>query len=262
LPLLAGQEVFYVLALSVNQTLLLECSRHVEQEIKVPDMPRSMADALWTDDREKQIQFRSFTTGTGDVARFHGAGGAEADQKGDLLRYFREVDRALCSALADTRSPLVLACVEYLAPIYRQASNYPYLSSEIIPGNPEELRPEVLRSQGWDVVEPAAQAARGEVLARYRELQGTGRTANTVRDASLAALEGRIEAALVAVGVQRWGQVDANAHVVHEHEVPEAGDQDLLDFVAIQTLLTGGEVFALAPEGVPETSGVAVVFRY
>jgi hypothetical protein len=262
LPLLAGEEVFHVLALSMNETRLLECTPYAEDEVSVPDMPRSMADVLWADDPEKQLQFRSFVTGAGGVARFHGAGGSEPDPKDDLLRYFREVDRALAAYLSRASGPLVLACVEYLAPIYHQANSYARLVEGVVPGNPEELRPEEIRESAWEIVRPLHLETRADALASYRSLAGTGKTTSDVAEAALAAMSGRVELALVAVGVQRWGLVDVAAHIVHLHPEPEPGDQDLLDFVAIQTLLNGGKVYALAPDEVPEPSGVAAVFRY
>jgi len=42
----------------------------------------------------------------------------------------------------------------------------------------------------------------------------------------------------------------------------EAGNEDILDFAAIQTFLNGATVFALSPERMPDGASLAAVFRY
>jgi len=49
---------------------------------------------------------------------------------------------------------------------------------------------------------------------------------------------------------------------VYVHETHQPGDQDLLDFTAIQTLGKGGAVFAVSPEDVPDQALVAAVLRH
>ena len=46
------------------------------------------------------------------------------------------------------------------------------------------------------------------------------------------------------------------------HPAPEPGDQDLLDLAAIRTLVSGGAVYALPPEEVPDGALLAAVFRF
>jgi len=40
------------------------------------------------------------------------------------------------------------------------------------------------------------------------------------------------------------------------------GDEDLLEFAAIQTLLNGGTGYRVAAEKIPDTDPLAAVFRY
>jgi hypothetical protein len=46
------------------------------------------------------------------------------------------------------------------------------------------------------------------------------------------------------------------------HEEAEPGDEDLLDFTAIQTLLNSGMVYAVEPQKVPDEALLAAAFRY
>lgn len=66
----------------------------------------------------------------------------------------------------------------------------------------------------------------------------------------------------VAVGQQQWGRFDPQSDTVQLHEQEQPGDEDLLDFAAIHTLLNGGTVFAVQPDHVPGQSLVAAIFRY
>jgi len=263
LPLIAEDSSFYLLAISANGTRVIACTEHTEDEVTVDGLPRDMASSLWADDPEKQQQFRSFYTGSaGDIAQFHGAGGSEIDPKDDLLRYFRDVDSALTPYLNQRRHPLILACVAYLAPIYREANNYSQLVEEPVSGNPDELRAEELRQAAWKIAEPLFRRRREEGLARYAELAGTGRTANDPGEAALAAIEGRTDTVFVTLGLRHWGRVDSASHSIDRHDEAEPGDQDLLDLAAVHTLVNGGKVYALPAGESPSDTGVAAILRY
>jgi hypothetical protein len=62
--------------------------------------------------------------------------------------------------------------------------------------------------------------------------------------------------------ILRVNGFDPEKDKVYAHESPEPGDEDLLDFTAIQTLIKGGTVFAVSPEEVPDQTLVAAVLRY
>lgn len=65
----------------------------------------------------------------------------------------------------------------------------------------------------------------------------------------------------VAAGVQCWGAFDKETNTVHLRQEAQSGDEDLLNFAAIQTLLKGGHVYAVEPENVPDDEPLAAVFR-
>lgn len=46
------------------------------------------------------------------------------------------------------------------------------------------------------------------------------------------------------------------------HQQAEYGDEDLLDFAAVQTLLYGGTVYAVEQRHVPGGTSAAALFRY
>jgi hypothetical protein len=264
LPLVQSGQRFFVLALSQNQVRLLDCTQHHVDEVDLENVPTSLAEALKYDDPEKQLQFHTGTpSGQGQrAAIFHGHGVGVDDAKDRILRYFQQVNKGLQTVFQDERAPLVLAAVEYLLPIYRGANTYAHLVSEGITGNPDTLPAQDLHQQAWTIVQPLFQKARADAVAQYRQLTGTKRASNTLEEIVPAAYHGRVECVFVAVGVQEWGTFDTADNTVHVHRAAEPGDEDLLDFAAVQTFLNGGTVYAVPPPEVPDNARLVAVFRY
>lgn len=269
MPLLTGDGEFYILALSQQRIRFLQASRYSVREVEVEGLPESMDAALQYDETAKEGQFRISTSkgGTNNSFQhsgtFHGQGSPDQDDvTRDILQYFYVIDRCLHEILRDKQAPLILAGVEYLLPIYRQASTYGHLMEAGITENPELLKPEELHAQALSLVEPYLLQAEKEALDHYHELQGTGKTSSDVKEVIPAAYYGRIEQLFVAVGVQQWGSFDPQSSELEIHPDTQPGDEDLLNSAAIQTLLNGGEVYAVPPDEVPGSAPLAAVFRY
>jgi Bacterial archaeo-eukaryotic release factor family 3 len=265
LPLFTAGGRFYILALSQNAMRLLQATPHRVSEVALPaSVPASLAEGLKFDDPEKQLQFHARTASGrgGRSAMFYGTGSAGEDNKEDLQRYCRQVDRGLHEILREERVPLVPAAVEYLLAIYRQANTYPHLLGEGVKGNPDELRAEELHARAWPLVEPHFRQTREEAVARYHQLAGTERVSEDVKAILPAASQGRVETLFVATGIQQWGSVAPETHAVHPHDAAEPGDEDLLDRAAVAALLSGGTVYAVEPDRVPGGGRAAAVFRY
>jgi hypothetical protein len=269
LPLLSGDGQFYVLALSQNEVRLLQGTRYSVSEVALEGAPESLTETLRYNDPEKRLQFHTSTRTPGGKGQrpaiFHGHGVASADDPKDYIsRYFHQVNEGLQDLLRDDQAPLVLAGVDYLHPIYKEANTYPYLVDEGIEGNPEELRAEELHEQAWAIVQPYFQKAQEEAAAQYRQLAGAGsaQASSDLKEVVPAAYHGRVETLFVAVGTHQWGTFDPDTDAVRLHEKAEPGDEDLLDFVAVQTLANRGSVYAIEPEKVPDGALLAAVFRY
>ena len=263
LPLLTSDGTFHILAISQNRLRLLEGTQHTVDEIDLGDTPETLAATFPDGFPEKQLQFH-----TGKPSRsgsrtplFHGHDPGD-EVKNRLRQWFHTIDKAVTNLLRDTRSPLVLAGVDSLFSLYKEVNTYPHLADEGIAGNPDEMKPEDFLPSAWAIVEPVFNKEREAGFARYQQLAGTGQTTIDVAEAVLAAHQGRVAVLFVAVGVQVWGRFDLENNRVNLHETPQPGDEDLLDFTAIQTLLKGGAVFAVAPEDVPGKTHVAAVLRH
>ena len=265
LPILSGDGQFYVLALSQNLVRLLQGTRHSVSEVDLEDIPKSLADALQNDVFGKQLRSHTGASlgGGGRSSVFHGQGaGTDIPKKDNILRYFHLINEGLHELLRDKRAPLVLAGVDYLFPIYRDANSYPYLLDEGIAGNPEGLSIEELHKQACAIVQPYFQKDQEDAVDMYRQSAGTGLTSTNVKEIVQAAYHGRVGSLFVAVGLQQWGVFGPESNEVHLHEEAEPGDEDLLDFAAIQTFLNGGAVYVVDPAEVPDNTSMAAVFRY
>jgi hypothetical protein len=237
------------------------------EEVEPEGLPRNLTEALALDQAQPMLQYRT-VGGVGPGGRHgamvHGHGGVAESEKGNLLRYFRQVDEALVEYLGGRGTPLVLAGVEHYFPIYREASRLPTLAPEGVKGSPDALDAKDLHARAWAIVEPLFARAREDAVARYRAGAGTGRTSADVEEIVRAAHHGRVEVLFAARGHQRWGAwiPDGEGSAIL-HERYERGDQDLLDLSAAETLRRGGRVFAVLPEAMPDPTGVvAAIFRY
>ncbi|MGE5454499.1 MAG: hypothetical protein ACM3O9_04800 [Methylocystaceae bacterium] len=265
LPILSGGGKFYILALSRHQIRVLQCTRDSVNELEVPGVPQSLAQAMQYDDPERQLQFHTQTPdrNTGErAALFHGHGVGVDDEKINLLRYFHLVDGGLRDLLHDGRAPVVLAGVEYLFPLYREANTYAFLLEEGIPGNADKQSPKELHKQAWPLVEAVFQQKQKEALEHYQPLAGLGRTSHDVRQLVAAACNGQVETLFVADKGQQWGTYDYDNNAIDLHPEPEPGDEDLLDLTAIKTLINGGTVYVVDHKDVPEGALLAGMLRY
>ena len=120
LPLFTGDGQFYILALSQNEIRLLNGTRESVSEVDIGQVRGSLAEALPSGDYQAILQHHTSSFG---AATFHGQGGGDASAKDELLRYFRLVSDGLTEFLQEDQAPLVLAGVEYLLPIYKEAKH-------------------------------------------------------------------------------------------------------------------------------------------
>lgn len=270
LRLLSGDGRFYVLALSQGALRLLEGTRDSVHEVDLADVPTSLAEALSDEVMERQLQWhglgRSWPGGkpSSEGGAYHSRGPGEDEDKQRIQRYFQMVDQGLRDLLRERGVPLVLAGVDYLLPMYAEASSYPHLVEQGIPGNPETLSAKELHRRAWELVEPEFRRAQDEARARYKQEAGRagGLAGNDLKAALQAAHQGRIAALFVPAGRQVWGVYRPGSGNIHVHPEMQPDDQDLIDLAAVMTYTNGGAVYVVAPEDVPGDGDLAAVYRF
>jgi hypothetical protein len=263
LPFFTEDARIYILGISQKQVRLLQATRVGVTDVNLPNVPQGMEETPGYEKPETQLQLQAIVppgqSGSGIV---HGHGSSTDASKDDIVRYFRRIDHAVRQALKDEQTPLVLAGVDYLLPLYREINSYPRLIEEGIIGNPEGLRDDELQHQGLALIEPLFQQARKEAAAQVQEGVNKGRGSDKLLEVIGAASQGRVAALFVPVGVQQWGRFDSSTLAVDLHHEPQPGDEDVLNLAAIQTALHGGKVYAVPPDAMPTDGAVAAVYRY
>ena len=263
LPLLNSDGTFHILALSQKQVRLMAGNRYTVDEIDLIDTPDALKQTLPDEWPKQNLQFQTGTPSGGGTqpAMYHGHESGN-EIKDRLRKWFRKIDKEVTDLLANTHSPLILAGVDNLFPLYKEVNSYAHLVDEGIAGNPDRMKAEEFHPLAWPIVEPMFKKEREAALEKYRQLAGTGQTTLEMTEALLAATHGRVEVLFVALGVQVWGKLDRENNKVTLSETHQPGYEDLLDLSAVQTMVNGGSVFAVAPEEVPGKSLIAAVLRY
>jgi hypothetical protein len=259
LPLFNTEGRFYVLALSQKDLRLLECTRYGVKEIRPEGIPRNIDEVLKYDVYEKQLRTRPATTGaTGQK----GSSSWTDYGKENILRYLQQVEKGLKPFLKEERAPLVFAGVDYIFAMYREVNSFPHLLETAINGNPDQMVADDLQASAWPIVEPWFRKEQEEARVRYQQSIGTGLASNNLEEIVPAAHNGRIGYLFLEVGKEKWGSFNPQTGRAVLHAGAKAGDEDLIDFAAIQTLGGGGKVYAINRERMPDKEPVAALFRY
>jgi hypothetical protein len=269
LPLLGGDGLFYVLALSQNRVRLLAATRHRVREIDLRDIPESLADALGYDWEQRSLQFHSAAprgvagpTSGGRAPIYHGHGTGVDDEKEEVAKFLHLVDNGVRKLLHEPAEPVVVAAVDWVASLYRDLTKLNNLVAEPLEGNPDVEPAEELHRRALEKVEPLFEADRARAAERFAVAAGTGRAGERVEEVLLAAADGRVDVLWVDPAFHRWGRFDRAARKIEVHSERGNGDEDLLDRAALETLLHGGTVHAVAAEEVPGGEGLAALYRF
>ncbi len=263
MPVFNGDGRFFILALSLNQVRLFEGTRDHVTEIPVEDLiPQTMEETVGADYEQKSLQHRSAQTG-GTQSMYHGHGRSKDFRKEEIVKHLREVDRSLTEVLSGHDAPLVLACVDYLLPVYREVNSYSNLYRKNVSGSPDELLMQDLHQKAWPLLEDYFLKHRREVLKQYDFLASKGRTASIIADVVYAAEEGRIDTLFVEKDRQVFGIMDGESNGVQIQEEKTKENQCLLDMAAKKAFLQGARVYLLDKEEMPDKeSVVTATLRY
>lgn len=293
LPLFSGDGLYYVVAVSKDKVRLLEGTRYYINELDTGDtLQQGIIEVLKNYDFEKGIQNQSSSQGGGFIGsggalpggtqggggvnpsgnrgggNFHGQGDNSADQETKLLfEYFRNLAEGLGTYVKSRRVPIVLAAVEYLHPIFHDATkgfNY-HVMEKGVTGSPDPLLPQELHKESWKIVEPYFNEEREKSRQSYLDLVGTGKTSYHLDEIVPAAHNGRIDSLFVARGAHKWGSFKPDSQDVDVHEDFKEGDVDLISKSAVQTILNGGQTFVVDASELPDKTiptEVVALMRY
>jgi hypothetical protein len=260
LPFVPTDDRFFVLALSQKHVKLFEGSRRGIRERTMQEVPENLHEDLQGLPFERQYQMH---TASSPSSRQKGAvyHGPSLDHKDRLIHFFRDIDRGVAASLKGQQAPLVVASVDYLFPIYKEANTYPDLLEDMVTGNPDLLSPYALHAASWRIIEKQLSEARARAFAVYQAHINSSRTSSNLRKVVTAAERGLVRFLFLPSEGEQWGTV-ADPETVHVHSGNEPGDDELLNLAAVLTIRRGGHVYVLPANQLPEGAEAAAVFRF
>jgi len=145
---------YLVLALSHKHVRMFEGDRFHIRQLRLKNFPADMKESLGIDEYPNTADARrSPPTGGHQTAEItHTEYSVSQTDKEMLFLFFRKIDASLRKFLQRKGEPLVLAGVQYLLPIYRQANTSPYLVPGGLAGNLEHVRPDSIRQRAWQLI--------------------------------------------------------------------------------------------------------------
>lgn len=257
IPLLMGDGQFFLLTLSLEDLHLYQGDRQGLRNVDMPTpLPNKMEQVVGFDVEEK-------VSGHHGQSIHHGQGDGKDDRKDEILEYFREVDQRVQEALEGEQAPLVLAGLDHLVALYRQANHYSNLYPEALTGNPQYTpRPE-LHKRAWDLLSFYFDKDRMQKTEQLRQWQGTGKTSTSIQEIVPAALGGQIDTLFVDRHAMMWGTYDEKEAMVRVQEEQNLSNTDLSNLAANAVLLHGGQVYIMDQEALPQPDSlVNALFRY
>ena len=262
--LLHGSGRHFIMLLSLNDISFFEATEHTLTVVETEGLiPESMTEAVGTEVEESSLQFRSGHGEQGE-ALYHGHGvGSETEKKEEISKYFNAVNKGLMEMLRDENAPLVVACVDYLFPIYQKNNSYKGLQDQHISGNHEHTDVLKVKELAWDIVKDQFNAEYEQAGKRYNEYLDHGKAAYNPEDVIPAALNGQAESLFIKRGEHIWGTYQQDTNKIAIDAIHKVGNTDLLNKAAVETVKHGGSVYVVDEEDMLEKgSSVSAVFRY
>ncbi len=261
LPLLSGEGRFHVLVLRPTGLRLLEGTPNTVREMDLRKVPINVAEAFaYGDEPARREAVATGTRPSRPPAVFETGGLAGNVSRKQMMEYLHQVDCGLRELLAKEETPLVAAGTADLLELYQQANSYRHTLSEGVECHPDQLSPEQIAHRAWELVCRHVRQAVERAAGRYRQLAGTGGTANDITEIVAATFQGRIQELFVDRRRSCWGVFDPITQNATLHDHQESGDEDLLNVAAVHTLIHKGTVYAVEPDELPDKTPLAAIF--
>lgn len=217
---------------------------------------------------EPQTQARVAAVGGrgGQGVVFHGQGGKRDVEKVDLENYLKHVDNSTCSYLRQhVKARLVLAGVDSLTAMYRSISHCDRIVEPTISGNVDQWTADELQARVEANAAIELHKQRDQMKHRIREHDGP--TATDPEQVLLAASEGRIDTLFIDQDATLNGVFTPEQRTLKEVQqapngAPEDTSHDLIELAAVQTIKTGGTVYAVAASDMPLAKRMAAALRF
>ncbi len=258
--LYASEQTYFVLKLKKEGVQLYKGNPFSIKECDISDkVPKRLEDVVGYDYEDRHVAFRS--AGPGGPSKFSGGyGGTIGDDKEEILRYFRAINKGILPLLhKDPNAPLVISCQEHYFPIYSQANTYAHLYHSPIPEASKDPDPKTLRTH----LEPFFSKDRDARLESYSSLAGTGKTSRDIHAILNAAQSGRIDTVFVAGAGEIKNVATPTQESIYQPEATKDDMEVMINKAVIEVITKGGRAYAaLSSEFPGAESAVYALLRY
>lgn len=243
LPYLGDDGNYFVLALSQHRVRLFRASRYRIESVTVPDLPKSLEEALWFVRREPTFERH----GSGAM---HASGSGREWHKDDMQRFVQLVDEAVLPVLRGSTAPLVVLGVGYEAAMFVNVSRYRHVVREPVEGNPDSLDAGEVHARSWAVAKDRVSAV-VDLLAKARELLGTGMAVTDTDELRVAAASGAVGSLLVS----------PSATAVPPAQYELGADREALCRAVLWSAASGAGLFVTPDDRLPGGGPVVALLR-
>lgn len=262
-PILSGDASFNLLSLQVEEVKLYEATKFSIGSVEIDDLvPSRLEDRVGYDYEEKTLQQKSGSSSMGQK-NMHGHAGSDRERKDEILRFFSAVDKGLNKYLQKEKLPLVVACQDYLFPIYKEANTYQNFYEEVVPGNPSDSDMFGLHEKALQILEPVMEKTKREKMKKFDELNNTDNTGASVTDILPAVQQGKVDTLFLENRSEIWGTYNEDNMNVTIHDDQQNGNYSLMNWAAKEVLRQGGNVFLIPEAQMPDkNSKMNALYRF
>jgi hypothetical protein len=268
LPEIEHLRSYAVLTLSQKHAALFAGTPHVLSRVEPDGWPEGFEQQrhAFAADRGQQVHAAATHLKGKQGAVFHGQGGRADREKMDLENYLKQVDQVVCCYLHDrSDTPLVLSGVQSLTSTYRSVTQYGAPLDETLQGNVDHLDEDELRQRVMPIVDAEYARIRDHVAMMIRERDCP--VATNQEQILVAAASGNIDVLFFNKEANLFGFFDAGSGVLKRLNrepsgAPGDASHDLIEFAAVQTLKTGGTVYAVTAQEMPVNKPMAAALRF
>ena len=260
---------FHVLAMTLEKIRFFDGVERDLREVSIEGMPAGISEIMSRSNFTAYVGFHARDRGDpasgGESGKFHALGVSPEDfQSVELDNLLREVGKAVDRHLGGSDAPLILAAKSRLAGHVRKHIGYRNVAAEVIQSDPVALGDEALHAEAWRIAEPLVRVDRENARRRLRaQLEGASIAgAAELQTLMREAIAGRIESLFVAADANVWGYFDEEYQVLRLDPQNGPENEDVLNRLAIETLMRGGDVFTL-PDDLRDKAGLATgLYRF
>ena len=265
-PIVAKQQVFFVLELDRDHTKMWRSNHKNLEVVEVANLPKSVDEVTGVEANERQFQFHTGTDsprGDKRAAAFYGGSSWKDDKDRYLERFLKAVDKAVTVYLKETGYPLILSGVEELVVTYRQITRSSQVRKETLPkiADPNRTSYELHR-RGLAIMEKIVAEKQDQALTAFFEEPRTERRLTLLPEILRQTTQGKIGTLFVAENARLWGTFDAETLTLIQETTQLPRSAELYNLAALLTLRNGGSVIVLPAEKIPGGSLIAAVSRY